>query len=145
MNLVAQFLIWHPGGTLSCPRQLSLYQRPFSILFGYPSKMPQVGVYLEEKCLGIFSVLAEKLESSPGNSLPWWGPFPPSLQMRYTAESTATLSKHRLCPEITKRVPGQKVEVVSWCAHCVAGHKDPTECSTKAAANSPCWGWNLKH
>lgn len=45
-----------------------------------------------------------------------------------TVESTATLSKHRLYPEITRRVPGQKGEVVSWCVHCVVGHKDPTEC-----------------
>lgn len=51
------------------------------------------------------------------------GPFFPSLQC-----SMATFSKQRLYPEITKWVPGQKEEMVSLCAHCVAGHKDLIEC-----------------
>lgn len=66
-GLVAQFLIWQLWGTPSCSRQL--YQCPFSILFGYQSKMPQVYVYLEQKCLrDIFSTWWE-LQSPLDNSL----------------------------------------------------------------------------
>lgn len=99
VNLVAQFLIWHPRGPPSCSRQLVLYQSPFSVLSGYQSKMPPVYVYLEEKCLGIFSVLAGNL-SHPQAILCVLGSTLPS-----TALGPDTLSKHRLAPAVTKWVP----------------------------------------